>query len=205
MRPFAARWRLLAPAIAGLAVGACLLGLTLALPAAAQPPTPAEPPHLLRVTYPDKATLSLLDSQGWDIWEVHAGYAVAVPPSALAVQSLPAGVTVTDLGAVPSASFDEQYHTYTSTLTAMRAVSDSHPGIVTLFDIGDGWETLPGGGHRDLLAARVTSHPGQGKPAVLFMAAIHAREIATPEVALKLLSLLADGGADPLSLPGGPA
>ena len=74
-----------------------------------------------------------------------------------------------------------------------------HPGIVTLFDIGDGWETLPGGGHRDLWAARVAGQPGQGKPAVLFMAAIHAREIATPEVALALLSLLADGyGADPL-------
>jgi carboxypeptidase T len=81
----------------------------------------------------------------------------------------------------------------------MQAVSNSHPSIVKLFDIGDGWETLPDGGHRDLWAARVAGQPGQGKPAVLFMAAIHAREIATPEVALALLELLADGyGVDPL-------
>jgi carboxypeptidase T len=199
LRPFAPRLRILAPLAAGLVLAACLLGLTLALPAAAQPPAPAELPHLMRITYPDKATLSLLDSQGWDIWEVHPDYAVAVPPPGLVIQSLPAGVTLTDLGAVPAAAFDAGYHTYASTLAAMRTVSDTHPGIVTLFDIGDGWETLPSGGHRHLWAARVAGHPGQGKPAVLFMAAIHAREIATPEVALALLSLLADGyGADPL-------
>jgi carboxypeptidase T len=194
-----ARLRWSAPLAAGLALGVFLLGLSLALPAAAQSPAPAEPPHLVRITYPDKATLSLLDSQGWDIWEVHPDYAVAVPPPGLVIQALPAGVTLTDLGAVPPASFDAGYHTYTTTIAAMRAVSDTHPGIVTLFDIGDGWETLAGGAHRHLWAARVAGHPGQGKPAVLFMAAIHAREIATPEVALNLLSLLADGyGVDPL-------
>ncbi len=196
-----ARRRWLAPLAGALVLGAFLLvmGMALTLPAAAQPPAPAGPPHLVRITYPDKATLSLLDSQGWDIWEVHPDYAVAVPPSSLAVQALPAGVSVTDLGAVQSPSFDAGYHTYATTLAAMQAVASAHPGIVTLFDIGDGWETLAGGGHRDLWAARVTGQPGQGKPAMLYMGGIHAREIATPEVSLALLELLASGyGADPL-------
>ena len=135
------------------------------LPAAAQGPGDAAP-RLARVAYTDKAQLTALDAAGWDIWEVHPDYAVAVPPRGTAPQALPAGVTVPDLGPLPPAAFDAGYHTYTEMLAAMRTVvGHAHPSIVTLFDIGDGWEKTKGLADRDIWAVRVASRPGPGAAA----------------------------------------
>ncbi len=181
-------------ALAVLALFVVLAALT-SLPAAAQDPTP----RLVRIGYQDKTQLSAMDAAGWDIWEVHPDYAVGIPPGGTAPQSAPAGVILQDYGPVPPALFSGGYRTYPEMVTALQTAAAAHPGVVTLIDIGDGWEKTVDRADRDIWAARLSARPGLGLPQVLYVGGHHAREIAGPEVALNLVDLLSDGyGVDPL-------
>ncbi|MCA9972751.1 MAG: hypothetical protein KC425_21175 [Anaerolineales bacterium] len=85
----------------------------------------------------------------------------------------------------------------------LAAISGAYPGLTNLIDYGDSFCKLNGGcvtpggdalpGH-DLLAMRVTnkSIPGP-KPVFFLMANIHAREITTPELAMRFLDWLVQG------------
>jgi murein tripeptide amidase MpaA len=87
----------------------------------------------------------------------------------------------------------------------LAQMAAAHPDLVELIDYGDSWEkATPGGldGH-DLWVVKITNQAtpapaGQPKPRFFLMSNIHARELATPEVAISFIQMLLDGhGVDP--------
>jgi hypothetical protein len=116
---------------------------------------------------------------------------------ALALAAVPAGAQATPS---PTTIFGG-YKTVAETEQIMRELAARHPTLATLVDVGDSWErATPGGepGH-DLLALRMTSGRYRGpKPVFTLIAAIHANELPTVEVALRFVSeLLESYGEDP--------
>src|SRR6185295_6491536 len=90
------------------------------------------------------------------------------------------------------------------TVTEMRAVLDAaaaqYPGLADVFVYGGSWERVTGGpglGH-DLFGIRLTNEAIPGpKPTLFLMAAIHARELSTSELALRFVDhLLSNYGVD---------
>lgn len=88
----------------------------------------------------------------------------------------------------------------------LHTLAAQYPSLAELIDFGDSWEkaTLGGEAGHDLWALRITNRdvaPPAGrssKPRFFLMAAIHARELATPEVALLFADwLLENYGQDP--------
>ncbi|HEV8632856.1 MAG TPA: M14 family metallopeptidase [Chloroflexota bacterium] len=86
------------------------------------------------------------------------------------------------------------YRGHDAVQSELRAIASAYPGVVSLHDLGPSWEG------RRLIAARVTSAAGgAGKPAALYLSAYHAREVVTPELALRTLRYFAEAyGRDPL-------
>ncbi len=80
----------------------------------------------------------------------------------------------------------------------LQTMSDTYPSLVELIDIGDAWQALHGGYHRDLWVLRITNeNPAYGaidsKPTFFLFANIHAREVAVPELAIRYIKYLTEG------------
>ena len=102
---------------------------------------------------------------------------------------------------------DPRYYYYDSDYTNplnryvvdfLNEVNNTYPDIVELIDIGDAWETDHGGHHRDIWVMRITNEdPAYGpiseKPPFFLFANIHAREVATPELAMRYIRYLTSG------------
>lgn len=94
------------------------------------------------------------------------------------------------------------YRTVDELYADMDALAAAHPDIVEVQDIGDTWCktqggcTFPGGltlAGYDLRAVHVTNRAITGtKPVAFWVVAHHAREIHTPEIAMRYLDWLAD-------------
>ena len=116
-------------------------------------------------------------------------------------------------------TFNSGYRTVTELYTALDTISQTYPTLVEWVDYGDSYCltnsgcTTPGGdtvAGYDLSALRLTNEAISGtstlsgtsvvsgtKPVFFLMAAIHAREITTPEVAMRFIDwLLAGYGSD---------
>ncbi len=92
--------------------------------------------------------------------------------------------------------FDAGYHTYEQVASKLRALAQKRGDIATIVDLGDSWEKTQKRADRDLLALKIGK--GSGKPVVLFAACHHARELATPEMVLRMAELLiGQYGVDP--------
>lgn len=100
-------------------------------------------------------------------------------------------------------TFSGGYRTTAEVYTDLTTINTTYPGLTEIVDYGDsyckglGGCTTPGGqftaGH-DLKAMRVTNEAIPGpKPVFFFMANIHAREITTPELAMRFINWLTDG------------
>jgi murein tripeptide amidase MpaA len=80
-------------------------------------------------------------------------------------------------------------------------VAENHPDLIRLYDIGDSWRKRQGQGGHDIYAVCVTKitdgdcelSPDSDKPRFTLIAQIHAREIATGEIAARWVDLLVDG------------
>jgi carboxypeptidase T len=99
------------------------------------------------------------------------------------------------------ADFDPAYRSVEQTEQLLRDLVAQYPSLASLVDYGDSWDkTQPEGrpGY-DLLALRITNSAiGGPKPTFFLMAAIHARELTTSELATRFAQLLLEGyGADP--------
>ncbi len=91
------------------------------------------------------------------------------------------------------------YRTVEQTYIDLQALAATNPQLAQWVDFGDSWEMTQGAGGYDLRALVIsnTTVPGP-KPVFMIIAASHARELATAEVATRFAEmLLADYGTDP--------
>jgi carboxypeptidase T len=93
------------------------------------------------------------------------------------------------------------YHTVAAHEAHLDSVAAAHPELAKVYDIGDTWLKDQGNGGHDIKAICLSkiagndctlSHDG-GKPKFSMIAQMHAREIATGEVAWKWIDKLVDG------------
>lgn len=93
------------------------------------------------------------------------------------------------------------YRTVEETYSALSALATSKPNLATWTDIGNSWEKVMPGGKAgyDLFALTLTNKSiRRAKPKFLLMAAIHAREYATAELATRFAeNLTTQYGTDP--------
>ncbi|MBN1136278.1 MAG: PKD domain-containing protein, partial [Anaerolineae bacterium] len=80
----------------------------------------------------------------------------------------------------------------------LQDTATSYGDITEVIDIGDAWQAEHGGYHRDIWVLRITNEdPAYGdistKPVFFLMAAIHAREVSTPELAIRYIKYLTSG------------
>lgn len=99
--------------------------------------------------------------------------------------------------------FNGGYRTTAEIYAELNSINTANPSLTQLIDYGNSYCKTVGGcttpaGHNlpghDLLAMRVTNEAIPGpKPVFVFIANIHAREITTPELAMRFLDWLVDG------------
>ncbi len=202
------RWLLLI-----LVVAIVLSGVTLA--ASAQGPD--DKAQVARVYFESKAQLNELAAR-LDIWEVNneEGYFVALlsPRSLQDLQRMGLRVEVDpeltqQLYQSPQVAPGQTsgipgypcYRTVEETYNDLSALAAAHPDLATWTDEGDSWEkTMPGGADGyDLNTLVLTNHNTAGpKPKFFLIAAIHAREYTTAELATRFAEkLVNDYGTDP--------
>jgi carboxypeptidase T len=156
-----------------------------------------------------------------DIWEVHpltgsgtsAGYAVvAVDPAQLDwLQTLGYRVEIdpekTALLQAPAAALNPRYYYFDAynnnsnnryMVNFLQDTTAAFPGITELLDIGDAWLAGHSGYHRDMWVLRITNEDPQygeiaSKPPFFMIANIHAREVTTPEMAIRYIKYFTSG------------
>ena len=156
-----------------------------------------------------------------DIWEVHplpgispsSGYAIAAvyPAERDWLEVLGYRVETdsekTALLQSPQAVLDPRYFYFDSyfnnpndlyMLDFMQATNTAYPELTELLDIGNAWLGENGGYARDMWVLRISNEDPQygeisSKPPFFLMANIHAREVTTPEMAIRYIKYLTDG------------
>lgn len=179
---------------------------------AAQPtPAPQQPQAALRiwrVFVNDTPSLQRLTSGPWDVLEARGpDYLLVLGGDAEAAALRGLGYRVEEDHTLPNLAgrdlntFFGGYRTVTEHYAKMDALAISHPHLVTVVDYGDSWRklnSLPNG--HDLRAVCITAKqagdcaltPTAPKPRFVLMAAIHARELSTAEMAWRLMDELID-------------
>lgn len=186
------------------------------------PTSPAAPTGVVaRIFFRDQADLNQL-AANYDLWHVDHGqnaqtqYAVALLTTAEFNQLRHRGYRVeidgqrtAQLALQPvTASVQEEgipgyacYRTVEETYNSLATIATTHPQVATWTDIGDSWERVTFGAAvgYDIYALKLTNRAIPGpKPAFLLMAAIHAREYTTAELATRFAEeLIAKYSVDP--------
>jgi hypothetical protein len=161
-------------------------------------------------------------SGGLDIWEVQhvpgigpaSGYALAaIDPAQMAwLESIGYRVEIdqehTELLNTPEAVLDPRYYYFDDYFNNpnnryiknfVQDTNTAYPDLTELLDIGDAWlSTQPGGYHRDIWVLRISNEdPAFGdiasKPPFFLFANVHAREVSTPEMAIRYIKYLTEG------------
>ena len=157
-----------------------------------------------------------------DIWEVNrstdissgSGYAVAAVYPAqkdwLEVQGYRVEIDPEKTAELqsPTAKLDERYYYFDNynnngnnlyMVNFLQDMNAAYPDLTELIDIGNAWLSgQPGGYHRDMWVMRISNEdPAYGaiesKPPFFLLANIHAREVSTPEMAIRYIKYLTDG------------
>ncbi len=183
--------------------------LVLASVAGAQKPTPQDPPPfvLTRIYYSSQAELQRIVDE-YDVWEVNRAqqYAlVAAPPDApskLAKAGQKVEVNIKDALAHPASAYPACYGGVDSLESQMAQLAGAYPALVEPVDYGASWLRLhpDSRGSGDRLQALILGNRAgpDSRPLLFLMANIHARELATPELALAFARSLPQGyGTDP--------
>lgn len=178
--------------------------------------TTPDGPLVARIYYVDKADLDHLAARS-DIWEVNpaAGYVIAPLAPERYAALLAAGYRIAQdpartaaLLTLRQAAPDQAsgipgyacYRTVEETYGSMAALAAAHPSLAAWTDIGDSWDKEAPGGPAgyDLYELTLTNRAIPGpKPQFFLIAAIHAREYATAELAVRFVEkLVADYGVD---------
>lgn len=93
------------------------------------------------------------------------------------------------------------YRTVDTYEADLQAIAEANPDLASLHDIGDSWLKTQGEGGHDVYAICLTkiaegdceTNPDSTKPRFTLMAQMHAREIATGEVAWRWIEKLVEG------------
>ncbi|MBN1666546.1 MAG: hypothetical protein JW862_05640 [Anaerolineales bacterium] len=183
-----------------------------------------DPTWAVRLYYADRAHLDAVAGR-LDIWEVNQkeNYVIAALNTRtyqwletlgyrLEIDSEKSALLA------PNAPLDPRYYYFDDDYSNpnglymvdfLQTVQSTYPGLTELIDIGDAWQGLHGGYNRDLWVLRISNEdPAYGdladKPAFFLFATIHAREVATPELAIRYIKYLTEGyngqggyGSDP--------
>jgi hypothetical protein len=98
------------------------------------------------------------------------------------------------------------YHTVAEHEKHLTDVAAAYPALTQVFDIGDSWRKTRGQGGHDIRAICITKkqagdcalNPNSAKPRFALIAQLHARELATGELAWKWIDHVTKGyGSDP--------
>jgi carboxypeptidase T len=124
-----------------------------------------------------------------------AGYQVEIDTARMS--SLQA--TMVDAASADTVPGFPCYRTVEETYNALKKLATDHPTLARWVDIGDSWLKTQGSGGYNLYALVLTNRAVSGpKPRFFLMAAIHAREMTTAEVATRFAeSLISRYGSDP--------
>lgn len=174
-----------------------------------------QPPGVvvIRLSFRDRAHLDAVAGE-LDIWEVDHDAGVAVVAVTLAQMEWLEGLDYhleVDSGATRlmaiDVPLDPRYHYFDEAFAnqnglylvgVLQNIAATYPELTELLDIGDAWEAGAGGHHRDIWALRITNEdPAYGdpvaKPVFFLLAGIHAREVSTPELAIRYIRYLTGG------------
>lgn len=180
-------------------------------------PTDIDQPVVARVFFADFADLNQL-ATSLDIWEVNhdLDYLVALLPSERYQGLIQAGYKVEiDIHKTSQLHKQKQtipnqssgipgypcYRTVEETYTDLSQLALDNPTLASWIDIGDSWEKTTPGGHSgyDLFSLVLTNVDiPEPKPRFYLIAAMHAREYATAELATRFAEYLVENyGTDP--------
>jgi hypothetical protein len=181
------------------------------LQAAGKPPAPV--PLVLRVNVASNHDVHALLAAGYDVLEARTGNTISIlGDDATATQLRAAGYTVIEARPIQNSKFKIQnffsgYRTVAEHEAHLADVVAAHPDLAKVIDYGDSWRKLNNvPNSHDLKAICITKlhagdcalNPNTSKPRFLLMAAIHARELTTSEMAWRWIDLLVKGyGVDP--------
>ncbi len=188
-----------------------LLALFLAQPTAqvAAPQQTNNSTVIARVTLKDRQALMQFITLGLDVLEMREGDDLFILTTPAEVDDLRAKGWMVQIDQKQTTLIKHQQTTNTfsggyRTVAEMRAFVDSkaasYPNLAEVFTYGQSWEKLQPGGALgwDLFGITLTNKQITGtKPTFFLMAAIHARELTTSELALRFIDyLLTNYGVD---------
>jgi carboxypeptidase T len=160
---------------------------------------------IARVTISDRQELRQFVTLGVDLLEMREGDDLFILTTPAQVDELRAKGWTVNIDQKQTALLNHQQSAKTfnggyRTVAEMRAFVDSKatafPNLAEVFTYGQSWEKLQPGGAAgwDLFGLTLTNKQITGaKPTFFLMAAIHARELATSELALRLIDYLLTG------------
>jgi len=184
--------------------------------ALAMDPPSRQGPVVAQIFFPDQETLNRL-ARELDIWEVdheagrllallhpdqqvallRAGYRMEIDEQRTAMLGRPLRASADQATGIPGYPC---YRTVEETYASMAELAHNHPGLASWVDIGDSWDKITPGGPDgyDIYALVLTNENRSAPKAKLFlMAAIHARELTTAELAARFAERLVAGhGSD---------
>jgi len=196
---------------------ALLLGLSLLDPGAPgggaprsatfaiRPPAVTAPLAVFRVEVSSPAESARLFEQGWDVLETRGpGYLLVQGEERIGLELRANGFRVEldhrlEPLDVDPFTFAGGYRTVAEHEQHLLDVAAAHPELALVVDYGDSFLKQASRGGHDLYAVCLTkrqpgdcaSTPASAKPRALVMAAIHARELTTSELAWRLIDHLA--------------
>lgn len=194
----------------------CIVFVTLFFSPQAKPELPIATDQLVvaRITVSTPSDVARLASLGLDLLEMQedkARFILTTPEEIEQLRAQGWAITIDTRQTTalqqrhPSAQpqpelFQGGYRTVNEIYSFLQDKEAQHPNLTEIFQYGSSWEKLVSGGAagHDLLGVKLTnkSLPG-AKPTLFLMAAIHARELSTAELALRFIDyLLSNYGTD---------
>lgn len=167
-------------------------------------------PVVIQLYVRDKAHLDAV-AGNLDIWETHQeeGYVVAAVTVqqqrwlenlgyATVVDTFKTAQLQGDRAALDGRFYYFDQMSYTNpnrryVVSFLQTMNSTYPALTELYDIGNAWQNA-----RDILVLRITNEdPAFGdiadKPAFFLFSTVHAREVATPELAIRYIKHLLPG------------
>ena len=164
----------------------------------------ADLPIIARIRVNGEKELARLLTLGLDLLEMRKGDDLFILTTAAEAERLSAEgwtVTVDDtqtalLREQETDTFRDGYRTITEIRALFDEAASNYPDLAQVFVYGSSWERIASGGTggNDLFGIRLTNRLRPGpKPTFFLMAAIHARELTTSELAARFVTYLLNG------------